>query len=242
MEQSITRVSAKRSVAWTCVLLSAGLCGISCRKAAPPPPQPPPPTPIVVPRKEPPKKDVNLPAAPPIATTKAPEGKPPISSNPPVLKPPVTKPQRRPRVARKAAEVKPAAPKPVAVEEAKAPAAAPEAKPETPAAQTQPAVTQPEPTTAATPPAPAAPKLGQMLKPEESREYNKRLDTTVDRVKAAVAAIQTKPLSDDQKEIVGRIRSFLAQAEQAREPDVISAVNLAERADLLSRDLLERLR
>lgn len=241
MEQSITRVSAMRSAVWTYVLLSAGLCGVACRKAAPPPPQPPPPTPIVVPRKEPPKKDVNLPAAPPIAT-KAPEGKPPVSSNPPVLKPPAAKPQRRPRVARKAAEVKPPAAKPVPVEEAKTAAATPEPKPEAPASQTQPAAAQPEPTTAATPPSAAAPKLGQMLKPEESREYNKRLDTTVDRVKAAVAAIQTKPLTDDQKEIVGRIRSFLAQAEQAREPDVISAVNLAERADLLSRDLLERLR
>jgi hypothetical protein len=81
-----------------------------------------------------------------------------------------------------------------------------------------------------------------MLSQAETREYQKRLDGALERAKGAVLIIQGKTLSGEQRETVGRIRSFVAQAEQVREQDLIGAVNLAERADLLSKDLLDRLK
>jgi hypothetical protein len=54
--------------------------------------------------------------------------------------------------------------------------------------------------------------------------------------------VQGKNLNEEQQEIVGRIRTFQQQAEQARERDLVTAVTLAQRADLLSRDLLDRLK
>jgi hypothetical protein len=50
-----------------------------------------------------------------------------------------------------------------------------------------------------------------------------------------------KSLNGEQSEIADRIRTFEKQAEQAREQDLVTAVNLAKRADLLAQDLLQRL-
>ena len=50
-----------------------------------------------------------------------------------------------------------------------------------------------------------------------------------------------KNLTPEQKDIADRARTYLTQAEQAREQDLVTAVNLARRADLLAKDLLERL-
>lgn len=221
--------------------LCSGLClsfcllTFSCRRnTVATAPAAPPPAPIVVPRKDVPKTDVNLPAPPPIASKTTPAAAPP-AGNPPVLQPPAAPKPRRPRLARRN-------PAPKVVEEPKTVVAGAETRLEASPAPKETAPPPPEASVPAVATAAPAPKLGQMLTPEESRDHLKRLDTTVDRVKAAMTSIQAKGLSEDQKEVVGRIRSFLAQAEQAREQDLVSAVNLAERADLLSRDLLDRLR
>jgi hypothetical protein len=50
-----------------------------------------------------------------------------------------------------------------------------------------------------------------------------------------------KALNAEQSEIAERIRTFQKQAEQARDQDLVTAVNLARRADLLAQDLVERL-
>jgi type IV secretory pathway VirB10-like protein len=217
MDREKQHVSVRRFCLTGAALI---VLSVGCKKNPPPPA--PPPAPIVVPREDPPKKDVNLPDAPPIATKTPAEAPPPaVETKPPVIKPPAPQPRRR-RNAKKAADPKPAPAAARPVEEAKA---------EPPAANETVA-----------PPQTAAPQLGQMLSAQQSKEFNRKLDSTLERVKHTVAIIQTKPLNNEQKEVVGRIRNFLAQAEQAREQDLVSAVNLAERADLLSRDLLERLR
>jgi hypothetical protein len=41
--------------------------------------------------------------------------------------------------------------------------------------------------------------------------------------------------------ILNRIQTFQKQAEQARDADLVTAVNLARRADLLAQDLIKRL-
>jgi hypothetical protein len=109
------------------------------------------------------------------------------------------------------------------------------------AEQPKPEVAAPVQEPASQPPAPA-PKFGQILSPDQVREFTRRLDSASERVRSSLMLILERNLTDEQKETVGRIRAFLTQAEQARSQDLQSAVSLAERADLLSRDLLNRLR
>jgi hypothetical protein len=73
------------------------------------------------------------------------------------------------------------------------------------------------------------------------REYNRNLDESLDRVRKVLATVGGRNLNPDLAEIVGRIQTFQRQAEQARESDLVTAVNLARRADLLAQDLVKRL-
>jgi isocitrate lyase len=63
----------------------------------------------------------------------------------------------------------------------------------------------------------------------------------LERVNRELATVEGKNLTPEQKEIAERIRTFRKQAEQAREQDLLTAVSLARRADLLAKDLLEHL-
>ena len=92
----------------------------------------------------------------------------------------------------------------------------------------------------ATPESPA-PRLAQMFTPEELRQNTRTLEESLDRVNRALTIVEAKNLTNEQKEIAERIRTFRKQAEQAREQDLLTAVSLAKRADLLAKDLLERL-
>jgi len=87
----------------------------------------------------------------------------------------------------------------------------------------------------------APPKLGQIFTPDQLREYNRVLEESLDRVRKALAVVAGKNLNAEQGEIANRIRTFQRQAEQAREQDLVTAVSLARRADLLAQDLLGRL-
>ena len=91
------------------------------------------------------------------------------------------------------------------------------------------------------PPAVPAPKLGQIFTPEEQRQYSQALADSFARVDSALARLEGKRLTEEQVETADRIRTFRKQAEQAREQDLVTAVSLARRADLLAKDLLGRL-
>jgi hypothetical protein len=99
----------------------------------------------------------------------------------------------------------------------------------------------PKPPATVTPESPVTPRLGQLFTAEELREHARTLDETLERVNRALAIVEGKNLTAGQKEIAERIRTFRKQAEQAREQDLLTAVSLARRADLLAKDLLERL-
>jgi len=81
----------------------------------------------------------------------------------------------------------------------------------------------------------------QIFTAEQQREYTRSLDESLDRVKRLLGSVAGKSLSPELAQIVGRIQTFQKQAEQAREQDLVTAVSLARRADLLAKDLLERL-
>lgn len=99
----------------------------------------------------------------------------------------------------------------------------------------------PPPPPAAAPDVPPPPRLGQIFTAEQLREYRRNLDESLERVRRALVAVVGRNLTRDLTEIVGRIQTFQRQAEQARETDLVTAVNLARRADLLAQDLLKRL-
>ena len=85
------------------------------------------------------------------------------------------------------------------------------------------------------------PRLGQVFTAEQLRDFNRSYDDSLDRVRKAVAAMEKKNLNAEQAQTLESIRAFQKQAEQAHEQDLLTAVNLARRADLLARDLLGRL-
>jgi hypothetical protein len=90
-------------------------------------------------------------------------------------------------------------------------------------------------------PVPTQPRLGQIFTAEQLREYNRTLDDSLNGVKTALAKVAGKNLTPELSEILSRVQTFQKQAEQARESDLVTAVNLARRADLLAQDLIKRL-
>jgi hypothetical protein len=105
-----------------------------------------------------------------------------------------------------------------------------------------PAANIPKPLPAPTEAPPVAPpKLAQILTPEESRRNAQELDQYTESVRRALSKVAGRNLTAEQRDTAKLIQTFLSQAEQAREQDLVTAVNLAKRADLLAKDLLERL-
>jgi hypothetical protein len=94
-----------------------------------------------------------------------------------------------------------------------------------------------------TPPVEPAPlpKLEQIFTADQLREYNRNIDDSLERVKRVVATVSGRRLNPELTSILNRIQTFQKQAEQARESDLVTAVNLARRADLLAQDLIKRL-
>jgi len=84
-------------------------------------------------------------------------------------------------------------------------------------------------------------RLSQILTPEEFRRNTQDLEKYTESVKGRLAKLAGKSLSAEQKDIAERVQTYLIQAEQAREQDLVTAVNLARRADLLAKDLVDRL-
>jgi hypothetical protein len=105
---------------------------------------------------------------------------------------------------------------------------------------------------ATTPPKPAAPaaseqptpapRLAQIFTPDEQRQYTRSIEESLERVRRNVALIARRTLTPEQTEKLSQITVFQKQAEQARDAqDLLTAVSLAQRADLLAQDLLNRL-
>jgi hypothetical protein len=88
---------------------------------------------------------------------------------------------------------------------------------------------------------PPTPRLGQIFTADQLREYNRALEESLDRVRKVLGTVAGRNLNPELTQIVNRIQTFQKQAEQAREQDLVTAVNLARRADLLAQDLVKRL-
>jgi hypothetical protein len=117
----------------------------------------------------------------------------------------------------------------------KAPQPAPAAKKAVRSA-TAPAATTPSPTPAA-PVAAPAPKLGDVLTANEQQKYTAAIDQSLSKAQTSLNAIGTRQLNKNQQADVEQIRNFIKQAETARSSDPAGAKSLAERAEVLARDL-----
>jgi hypothetical protein len=94
---------------------------------------------------------------------------------------------------------------------------------------------------AGTPPSAPQPRLGEILSPEELREHAENFNRSVRETRAMLAQILKHKLTAEQSQTAARIQTFLQQGEEARRPDLVAAVNLARRAELLAKDLLGQL-
>ncbi len=104
-----------------------------------------------------------------------------------------------------------------------------------------PIVTGPKPAPPPAAPEAPAPKIVQLFPAEQQRAYNRELDDILERDQRALEALARKNLDADQRDRMAQIHELLTQAKQAREQDLVTAVNLARRADTLAKDLLDRL-
>ena len=125
------------------------------------------------------------------------------------------------------------------------PAAMPPTEPPPPAPPRRPPPPPVRANTQSPAPAPSevqpAPRLGQIFTAEQLREYNRAVDESLDRVRRVLGRVAGRSLNPELTQIVSQIQTFQKQAEQAREQDLVTAVNLARRADLLAQDLVKRL-
>lgn len=99
-----------------------------------------------------------------------------------------------------------------------------------------------EPSQSQQPPTPEPPKLVQLLTADEQRRYQGELEQYLRNAEAIVAQASTRTLDAQQSDMVIRIRSFTQQAREQRDTDLMTARNLAQRADVLAKDLQRSLR
>ncbi len=95
-----------------------------------------------------------------------------------------------------------------------------------------------------TPPAPAPPppKLGDILTADEQKQYNAAIDQSLSRAQTSLNLIGGRQLNKDQQAEVEQVRNFMQQALSARGSDPAGAKSLAERAEVLARDLAKTFR
>jgi hypothetical protein len=83
--------------------------------------------------------------------------------------------------------------------------------------------------------------LGQILTAEQQAASRKSYLASSDTARQLLSRIQGRALTRDQADSANRVRSFLTQAEEAQAKDPATAAQLARRAELLARDLVNSL-
>lgn len=82
-----------------------------------------------------------------------------------------------------------------------------------------------------------APQLGDIVTPAAQRQYNAAIDQSLARAQASLSAIAKRQLTKDQQGLVEQIRNFMQQARATRNSDLPGAKSLAQRAEVLAKDL-----
>lgn len=82
-----------------------------------------------------------------------------------------------------------------------------------------------------------APKLGDVLTAEEQKQYNVSIDQSLAHAQTSLDHIREHRLTPAQADEAEQITSFMKQAQAARASDPAGAKSLAERAEVLAKDL-----
>jgi outer membrane biosynthesis protein TonB len=150
---------------------------------------------------------------------------PPVSASAPAASPP-------------APVVPPPKPKPEPAQETAPPAP----QPPPPAQVVPPPKPKPEPAQAPAQPPPPSPAFGQILTPQQQTELRRSYQQSAQFARQTLSQLSGRALSQDQADTANRVRSFLSQADEAQSKDPSVAAQLARRAELLARDLLNSFR
>jgi hypothetical protein len=86
------------------------------------------------------------------------------------------------------------------------------------------------------------PRLGDILTPDQQHQFNAAIDLSLAHAQASLDFISTRQLSKEQQATVAEILNFMQQAQEKRKNDLAAAKSLAERAEVLSHDLVASLR
>jgi hypothetical protein len=86
------------------------------------------------------------------------------------------------------------------------------------------------------------PRLGDILTTEQQHQYNAAIDVSLAHAQASIDFIATRQLSKEQQATVAEILNFMQQAQEKRKNELGAAKSLAERAEVLSHDLVATLR
>jgi hypothetical protein len=101
---------------------------------------------------------------------------------------------------------------------------------------TAPASQSPPPTSTETP------LLGDVLTPEQQQKHIAAIELSLAHAQASLGYIASRQLTKEQEATVAEIRNFIQQAQEKRKDDLAAAKSLAERAEVLSHDLVASLR
>jgi hypothetical protein len=91
-------------------------------------------------------------------------------------------------------------------------------------------------------PAADAPNLGDVLTPDQQKQYNAAIDQSLTHAQASLGGLANRQLSQEQQATMAQVQSFIEQAQEKRKTDLAAAKSLAERADVLANDLVASLR
>lgn len=75
------------------------------------------------------------------------------------------------------------------------------------------------------------------MTPDQKRQLNAAIDQSLSRAQASLASLANRELSKDQQGLVDQIRNIMQQAQASRSSDLPGAKSLAERAEVLAKDL-----
>jgi outer membrane biosynthesis protein TonB len=87
-----------------------------------------------------------------------------------------------------------------------------------------------------------APRLGDILTPQQERQYNTAIDQSLAHAQSSLGSIASRQLTKEQQGVVTQIQGFIQQAQSTRKSNLPAARSLAERAEVLARDLAGSLR
>jgi hypothetical protein len=101
--------------------------------------------------------------------------------------------------------------------------------------------TTPTPPPPDTPATPAPPKITPLYSPQQTQESTRQLEEILARVEQILGNAGKRSLNPDQTAQVETIKTYRQQAQEMRERDLMTAVELAKRAEAYAIDLNKKL-